>query len=256
MTNGKTHFGFQEIDEADKPGMVQGLFGSVANKYDVMNDAMSFGIHRLWKDILIDRLSPRPDMQLLDIAGGTGDIATRFLKAGGGNVSICDLTVNMLTEGRNKFYDSGLLDLSENGGDTPLPIEWVQGDAEALPFASESQDACVIAFGLRNVTHIDRALADAWRVLKPGGHFLCLEFSHLSLNILQRLYDIYSFKYLPKIGHFIANDADSYRYLAESIRRFPNQSTLQKLMQQANFVNVSYQNLSQGIVAIHSGWKI
>ena len=238
-------FGFREVPTGDKARLVRGVFDSVAGRYDLMNDLMSLGIHRLWKSALIDWLAPRPGMHLLDVAGGTGDIAFRYLERGGGRVTVCDLTEEMVSVGRDRAIDRGIVD----------GIEWAVGDAEALPLAEASADAYTIAFGLRNVTRIDRALAEARRVLKPGGHFLCLEFSHLAWPALEPLYDRYSFSVLPALGEAVVGDRESYEYLAESIRRFPPQDELVERIEAAGLSLVKYRNLSGGIAAIHSAWR-
>ncbi|GIX12255.1 MAG: ubiquinone/menaquinone biosynthesis C-methyltransferase UbiE [Paracoccaceae bacterium] len=239
-------FGFQTVPEAEKAHRVQGVFTSVARRYDLMNDVMSLGIHRLWKDALIDWLAPWPGMRLLDVAGGTGDVAFRFLRRGGGSAVICDMTPGMLAEGRRRAEAQRL------GG----RLDWVCGDAMALPFPDRSFDACTIAFGIRNVTRIEDALAEAFRVLRFGGRFLCLEFSRVPDDMLRRLYDRYSFQVIPRMGALIAGDRDSYQYLVESIRRFPDQETLAGMIAAAGFGRVSWRNLSMGVVAIHSGWKL
>ncbi|MGH6938392.1 class I SAM-dependent methyltransferase [Hypericibacter sp.] len=248
-------FGFRTVAAEEKAGLVRGVFDSVADRYDLMNDLMSGGIHRLWKKAMIDWLDPRLGQTMLDVAGGTGDIALRILErwggaekaaASGGRILVCDLTPAMLAKGRDRGVDRGHL-----GG-----IEWIAGNAEALPLESMSVDAYTIAFGLRNVTHIDRALAEARRVLKPGGRFLCLEFSHVVLPMLDRLYDIYSFSVLPTLGRVVAKDEASYRYLAESIRRFPRQEDLVAMIEAAGLAQVRYRNLSGGIAALHSAWRI
>ncbi len=249
-----THFGYREVPEAAKAPLVQGVFESVANRYDLMNDLMSGGIHRLWKAAMIDWLAPRPGLRLLDVAGGTGDVAfgvIQRLQSLGADVAaqpvtVCDLTAEMLAVGRDRAIDRGLL----------KEVRWVCGDAEHLPFADRSLEAYSIAFGLRNVTRIDAALAEARRVLKPGGRFLCLEFSQVVLPLLGELYDLYSFKALPAMGHYVAGDRESYVYLAESIRRFPPQEDLAALMRSAGLSQVAYRNLSGGIAALHSGWRI
>ena len=239
-------FGFRAVPREEKERLVRGVFDSVARRYDLMNDLMSGGVHRLWKDILIDRLRPRDGMELLDVAGGTGDIAFRFLKrAPGAHVTVCDINASMLEVGRNRAFDRARV----HG------IDWVCGDAEALPFEDSSIDAYTIAFGLRNVTDKDAALREARRVLRPGGRFLCLEFSQVVLPMLGPLYDRYSFKALPAIGGMVAGDRDAYQYLAESIRRFPPQQELAGMMREAGFDLVEWQNLSGGICAIHSGWR-
>lgn len=245
-TGGLADFGFREVAAADKPRLVRGVFDSVASRYDLMNDLMSLGIHRLWKSELIAWLDPRPAMHLLDVAGGTGDVAFRFLERGGGKVTVCDLTEEMVRVGRDRAIDRGIL-----GG-----IDWVVGNAEALPMAESSVDAYTIAFGLRNVTHIDLALAEARRVLRPGGRFLCLEFSRLAWRWLAPLYDRYSFSVLPALGQWVVGDRDSYEYLAESIRRFPPQDELASMIEAADLSQVRYRNLSGGIAAIHSAWRL
>ncbi len=245
-TEGQTHFGFREVAESAKTGLVREVFDTVAGRYDLMNDLMSGGVHRLWKAALIDMLRPRPGMHLLDVAGGTGDIARRFLDAGGGQVTVCDINEAMLRVGRDRAIDRGVLGA----------VDWVAGDAEALPFADSSVGAYTIAFGLRNVTHIERALAEARRVLRPGGRFLCLEFSHVSVPWFQAIYDRYSFTVLPALGAVVARDRDAYRYLVESIRRFPPQDQLAEMMRGVGLDLVSYRNLTGGIAAIHSAWRI
>lgn len=244
-------FGFREVKAEEKHGLVQTLFGGVAHNYDLMNDLMSGGVHRLWKSAMLDWLAPRPGMRLLDVAGGTGDIAFRFQDRGGGPVMVCDLTPEMLAVGRDRAIDGGRLKPYAEGG-----IDWVAGNAESLPVADRSFDAYTIAFGLRNVTRIDKALAEAHRVLKPGGRFLCLEFSHVVLPVLDKLYDAYSFSVLPALGHWVAKDRDAYVYLAESIRTFPPQEDLAARIRAVGFGQVSYRNLSGGIAALHSGWRI
>ena len=211
-----------------------------------MNDLMSGGIHRLWKSSLIDQLRPRAGMHLLDVAGGTGDIAGRFVDAGGGRVTVCDINQAMVSVGRNRAIDRN----KQRG------IDWVVGDAEALPLPDDSVEAYTIAFGLRNVTRIDAALAEAHRVLRPGGRFLCLEFSHVESPLLRDLYDRFSFGVLPTLGRLVADDADSYRYLVESIRRFPTQADLAARMEAVGFERVSFRNLTRGIAAIHDGWRL
>jgi demethylmenaquinone methyltransferase / 2-methoxy-6-polyprenyl-1,4-benzoquinol methylase len=241
-----THFGFKTVPAEAKSGMVRDVFDSVAPKYDIMNDLMSAGVHRLWKNALISQLRPRAGMCLLDVGGGTGDIALRFLKAGGGSVSVVDINEEMLAVGRDRAIDRGILD----------NITWTPGDAEDLPILDASQDAYTIAFCIRNVTNPAHALEEARRVLKPGGHFLCLEFSTVALPWLSKLYDAYSFNVLPTLGASIAGDADAYQYLAESIRKFPAQKDFAAMIEQAGLGNVSYRNLSGGIAAIHSAWRI
>ena len=240
-----THFGFQTVREEEKVSLVRDVFDSVASKYDIMNDVMSMGIHRLWKDAMIDWLRPRASMSLLDVGGGTGDIAFRFRKSGGGPVTVCDINREMLVVGRDRAYNRGLV----------RDMSWVCGTAEELPFPDASVDAYTIAFCLRNVTRIDVALCEARRVLKPGGRFLCLEFSRVDNDLLRTLYDFYSFKALPAMGKMIADNADAYQYLAESIRMFPPQDELAERMRAAGLDCVEYRNLSQGIAALHSGWR-
>ncbi len=247
----RAHFGFQTVEAGTKPALVRGVFRSVATRYDLMNDLMSVGIHRLWKDIFVNWLRPRTGMTLLDVAGGTGDIAFRVLHrlqdmGKNGRILICDLTPEMLAVGRDRATNSRLLS----------GIEWICGDAESLPFSDCSVDAYTIAFGLRNVTCIDSVLREAQRVLKPGGRFLCLEFSHVVLPHLRFLYDHYSFTILPWIGEIVTGDRCSYQYLVESIRRFPDQLTLCQRMTKAGLSLVKYKNLSGGIAAMHSAWRI
>lgn len=226
--------------------MVRGVFDNVASRYDLMNDLMSMGVHRLWKSVFIKRLNPQPGMKLIDVGGGTGDIAFKFLKSGGGEVCVCDINDEMLNVGRDRSIDQGIL----------KGIKWMNGDAENLPVPDNSFDAYTTAFCIRNVTHIEKALKEAHRVLKPGGHFLCLEFSHVVLPLLENLYDGYSFKLLPWLGKVVAQDEDSYRYLAESIRQFPDQETFAAMIDEAGLEQVTYDNLSGGIAAIHSAWRI
>ena len=246
-TGKTTHFGFQTVPEDEKAGRVRGVFNSVASKYDVMNDVMSVGIHRLWKDAMMDWLAPRPGQRLLDVAGGTGDISFRFLKrAGHGRATVLDLTEPMLIEGRKRAEAERMAD----------SLDWVVGDAMALPFADNSFDVYTISFGIRNVTRPADALAEAFRVLRPGGRLMVLEFSQLPNPGMQKLYDLYSFNVIPRMGQLIANDRDSYQYLVESIRKFPDQETFLAMIRQAGFENAAYRNLSLGIAALHSGWKI
>ncbi len=242
-----THFGFETVREADKARRVQGVFNSVASKYDVMNDVMSMGIHRVWKDAMMDWLAPRPGQRLLDVAGGTGDISFRFLKrAGHGHATVLDLTEPMLVEGRQRAEADQMSDR----------LNWVVGDAMALPFEDNTFDVYTISFGIRNVTRPQEALNEAYRVLKPGGRLMVLEFSQLPNDGLQKLYDLYSFNVIPRMGKLIANDYDSYQYLVESIRKFPDQETFLNMVRTAGFENAKYRNLSMGIAALHSGWKI
>ncbi|NNU79116.1 bifunctional demethylmenaquinone methyltransferase/2-methoxy-6-polyprenyl-1,4-benzoquinol methylase UbiE [Halovulum dunhuangense] len=243
-----THFGFQTIPESEKAGRVHGVFSSVASKYDVMNDAMSLGIHRVWKDAMMDWLAPRPDTHLLDVAGGTGDIAFRYLRRAKGQAraTVLDMTESMLVEGRKRADASELADR----------LDWVVGDAMALPFEDNRFDVYTISFGIRNVTRIEDALSEAFRVLRPGGRLMVLEFSQLPNPGMQWLYDRYSFNVIPPMGAAIAGDRESYQYLVESIRRFPAQEPFAEMIRRAGFANVKYRNLSMGIAALHSGWKI
>mgnify|MGYP001494954490 CR=1 FL=1 len=242
-----THFGFREVPEGDKAAMVHGVFSSVAGRYDLMNDLMSGGIHRLWKDAMMDWLAPRAGQRLLDVAGGTGDIAFRFLRrAPEARAVVCDMTEAMLAEGRKRAEAASLAGR----------IDWVAGDAMALPFPDASFDLCTISFGIRNVTRIEAALSSALRVLRPGGRLMVLEFSRIPNEALQRLYDLYSFNVIPPLGGLVTGDRDSYRYLVESIRRFPDQEHFAAMIREAGFARVRYRNLSMGIAALHSGWKI
>ncbi|MCC1493054.1 bifunctional demethylmenaquinone methyltransferase/2-methoxy-6-polyprenyl-1,4-benzoquinol methylase UbiE [Cognatishimia sp. F0-27] len=242
-----THFGFTDVPEGEKAGRVQGVFRSVASKYDVMNDAMSFGIHRIWKDAMMDWLAPRAGQALLDVAGGTGDISFRFLKrAGYGHATVLDLTEPMLVEGRKRAEAEARAD----------QLDWVVGDAMALPFADYSFDVYTISFGIRNVTRPQEALNEAFRVLKPGGRLMVLEFSQIPNDMMQQVYDLYSFNIIPRMGQVIAGDRDSYQYLVESIRKFPDQETFLGMVRAAGFENAKYRNLTMGVACLHSGWKI
>ena len=242
-----THFGFKTILEKEKSEKVQAVFSSVASKYDVMNDVMSLGIHRVWKDAMMDWLAPIRGQALLDVAGGTGDISFRFLKrASGANATVLDLTEPMLAEGRKRAETVGI-----SG-----QLEWVVGDAMALPFEDDSFDVYTISFGIRNVTDPQKALSEAYRVLKPGGRIMVLEFSHIPNNLLQWIYDKYSFNVIPGLGQIIASDRSSYQYLVESIRKFPKQEAFMKLVNAAGFENTKYRNLTMGVACLHSGWKI
>lgn len=247
-TSGETDFGYRRVKAEEKPRLVRQLFDSVSARYDLMNDLMSGGIHRWWKAELIQRLNPRPGQKLLDVAGGTGDIAQRFLDRAGGTARaiVCDLTEAMLQQGRDRAIDRGHLSA----------IEWICGDAEHLPIASASVDAYTIAFGLRNVTHIAAALAEARRVLRPGGRFLCLEFGRVEVPLLREAYELYSFAVVPRLGAVVAGDREAYQYLVESIRRFPPQQELARLMGEAGLERVSFRNLSGGIAALHSAWRL
>uniref|UniRef100_A0A8C3SXP8 2-methoxy-6-polyprenyl-1,4-benzoquinol methylase, mitochondrial n=2 Tax=Chelydra serpentina TaxID=8475 RepID=A0A8C3SXP8_CHESE len=282
VAEGETHFGFQTVSETEKGEKVYHVFESVAKKYDIMNDSMSLGIHRLWKDILLHQMNPYPGTQLLDVAGGTGDIAFRFINyvrsqwehqirqklkshqnlswqeisksyqeeelklPGGSQVVVCDINKEMLKVGKQKAQHLGY---SEG-------LSWVVGNAEELPFNDSKFDVYTIAFGIRNVTHIDQALQEAYRVLKPGGRFLCLEFSQVNNPLFSRLYDLYSFQVIPVLGEIIAGDWKSYQYLVESIRHFPAQEEFKAMIEDAGFLKVEYRNLTSGIVAIHSGFKL
>lgn len=242
-----THFGFKTIPEAEKASRVQGVFSSVATKYDIMNDVMSGGVHRVWKDAMMDWLSPRDGQRLLDVAGGTGDIAFRFLKrAPTASAVVLDLTEDMLIEGRNRA----------EAEDRAHQLDWMVGDAMALPFEANSFDVYTISFGIRNVTRINDALAEAYRVLRPGGRLMVLEFSQLPNPAMQWAYDRYSFNLIPKMGQVIAGDSESYQYLVESIRKFPNQERFATMIRDAGFSQVKYRNLTFGVAALHSGWKL
>jgi len=243
-----THFGFQQVDAEEKARKVAGVFHSVANRYDLMNDLMSFGIHRLWKRYACGISGVRPGQRVLDLAGGTGDLTTRFARLVGtrGQVVLADINDSMLKQGRARLIDRGLVG----------NIDYVQANAECLPFPDNHFDCISIAFGLRNVTDKDAALRSMFRVLRPAGRLLILEFSKPILPGLNSLYDAYSFKLLPRIGELVVNDADSYRYLAESIRMHPDQDTLKAMMEQAGFERCDYHNLSGGIVALHTGYKL
>ncbi len=242
-------FGFREVPEQEKQKLVNEVFAAVAKRYDDMNDLMSAGLHRLWKDDFIAALAPPRSVpfRVLDLAGGTGDIAFRILKRGGPRtrVVLADISPEMLMEGRRRAATES--DLSR--------LDFVVANAERLPFADNSFDACTIAFGIRNVAHMEVALRDIHRVLKPGGRFMCLEFSQLSIPLLDRLYDLYSFTVIPAVGKMVTGDGEPYRYLAESIRRFPNQQTFARMIAEAGFSRVSWRNMSGGVVAIHWGWK-
>lgn len=242
-----THFGFQQVPIAEKAARVAGVFRSVAGKYDLMNDVMSFGVHRLWKRFAVEVSGVKPGERVLDLAGGTGDFAKQFSQRVGerGQVILADINAAMLGEGRERLVNQGVV----------THIEYLQADAERLPFPDDYFDCVTMAFGLRNVTHKERALAAIYRVLKPGGRALILEFSKPTVPGLQPLYDLYSFKVIPLLGKLIADDADSYRYLAESIRMHPDQPTLKLMMRDAGFERCDYHNLSGGIVALHRGYK-
>ncbi|MFG6559002.1 bifunctional demethylmenaquinone methyltransferase/2-methoxy-6-polyprenyl-1,4-benzoquinol methylase UbiE [Sulfitobacter sp. 1A15299] len=242
-----THFGFETVPEHEKAGRVQGVFNSVASKYDIMNDVMSMGIHRVWKEAMMDWLAPRPGQKLLDVAGGTGDVSFKFLKrAGRGHATVLDLTEPMLVEGRQRAEADRLTG----------SLDWVVGDAMALPFPDNTFDVYTISFGIRNVTRPQEALNEAYRVLRPGGRLMVLEFSQLPNPAMQKAYDLYSFNVIPRMGQAIAGDRDSYQYLVESIRNFPDQETFLSMVRAAGFGQAKYRNLSMGIAALHSGWKL
>jgi demethylmenaquinone methyltransferase/2-methoxy-6-polyprenyl-1,4-benzoquinol methylase len=247
-----TSFGFRDVKPEDKADMVGELFARVADRYDLMNDLMSGGVHRLWKAAMVDVLAPRPGLRLIDVAGGTGDIAFRVLdrlKGRGGPpsaITVSDINPAMLGVGRDRAIDQNHL----------TGIDWITADAERLPVKSGAMDAYTIAFGIRNVTHIDQALKEAFRVLKPGGRFLCLEFSALQWRELQTLYDAYSFKIVPWLGEQVADDRDAYQYLVESIRRFPDQETFKAMIEAAGFSHVRCRNMTGGVAALHTGWRV
>ncbi|XP_044764587.1 2-methoxy-6-polyprenyl-1,4-benzoquinol methylase, mitochondrial [Coccinella septempunctata] len=250
----KTHFGFQEINASEKVGKVHKVFEDVATNYDIMNDVTSLFIHRIWKDIFMHRLAPTANTTLLDMAGGTGDIAFRFLNyikngkcENGCHVVVSDINKNMLDVGRERSKKLNL--------DQTL-ISWKEANAEMLPFEDNSFTAYTVAFGIRNMTHIDQVLNEAYRVLQPGGRFLCLEFSQVENPILQWVYDQYSFQVIPVLGQIVAGQWQPYQYLVESIRQFPNQEKFKEMIEEAGFRAVSYENLTNGVVAIHSGFKL
>lgn len=242
-----THFGYKTIDTEQKQAMVADVFHSVASKYDLMNDLMSFGVHRLWKRITIDMSGVRPGDQVLDLAGGTGDLTKKFAKIVGpqGKVVLADINSSMLNVGRDRLTDQGYVG----------NIEYVQANAECLPFADNSFDVITIAFGLRNVTDKDAALRSMTRVLKPGGRLLVLEFSKPTNPLMSKAYDLYSFTALPFMGKLVTNDSESYKYLAESIRMHPDQETLKSMMENAGLVRCSFHNMTSGVVALHRGIK-
>lgn len=246
MKKDKTFFGFKEVNIEDKTKLVGSLFSSVSKKYDLMNDIMSFGIHRLWKDEFCSYI-PSEAKDILDVAGGTGDIAIRSImnRKGAKHVTICDINLEMIAIARNKAMDKGIF----------ADISYIQGDAENLPFADESFDCYTIAFGIRNVTNIEKALSESFRVLKPGGKFLCLEFSKPECAATQKIYDFYSFNIIPQFGKIVANNEDGYRYLAESINKFPDQETFKNMIEKEGYSLVNYKNLTGGIAAIHWAYK-
>ncbi len=244
-------FGYRDVPEQERQGLVNEVFTRVAERYDLMNDLMSGGLHRLWKDELIAQLNPPRGQQawrLIDVAGGTGDVALKALERGGSGcrVVLCDISEEMLAVGSRRVDKAG----------RAAQVDIVQGNAENLPFADASFDAYTIAFGIRNVTHIDKALAEAFRVLKIGGRLLCLEFSQCQVPMLDRLYDLHSFEIIPRLGKLTAGAAEPYQYLVESIRKFPDQERFAAMIRDAGFERVSYRNLTGGIAAIHSGWKL
>ena len=242
-----THFGYKTVAATEKETLVAGVFHSVAAKYDLMNDLMSFGIHRLWKRFTIDCSGVRKGQKVLDLAGGTGDLTAKFSRIVGetGQVVLADINDSMLKVGRDKLRNLGVAN----------NVSYVQANAEALPFPDNHFDVITIGFGLRNVTDKDKALASMFRVLKPGGRLLVLEFSKPTNPLMSKVYDAYSFAFMPMVGKLVLNDADSYRYLAESIRMHPNQETLKSMMVEAGFDRVTYHNMTSGIVALHRGIK-
>jgi demethylmenaquinone methyltransferase/2-methoxy-6-polyprenyl-1,4-benzoquinol methylase len=251
MADETASFGFQTVPRAEKSGRVREVFSSVAPKYDLMNDAMSGGMHRLWKDAAVAKLNPQPGELILDVAGGTGDIARRIKKLGDAaaarrglappDIHIIDINAEMLEAGRKRGEDG---------------LSWHEGDAENLPVEDAVADAYIISFGIRNCTNIDKVLAEAKRVLRPGGRFYCLEFSRLALGGLEPVYDFYSFNAIPALGKWLANDADSYKYLVESIRRFPDQERFLGMIRDAGFALTAYRNMAGGVVALHWGWSV
>jgi len=243
-------FGARQVPLADKQALVDSVFHSVARRYDLMNDLMSFGLHRAWKDALVTAVNPpkiRP-FALIDIAGGTGDVGARVVEAGGEGTRavVCDINADMLAVGRERAAAHARREL----------FTFIEANAEALPFPDRSFDAATVAFGIRNVPHVEQALAEAYRVLRLGGRFLCLEFSAVTLPGLDRLYDFYSFNVIPALGHAVVGDAESYRYLVESIRRFPKPEQFAGMMRAVGFARVSFQPMSGGIVTLHSGWRL
>lgn len=246
-----TSFGFRDVARDERQSLVNAVFKDVAERYDLMNDLMSAGLHRLWKDDLVAWLDPprgETPFRHLDVAGGTGDVAMRVVKAGGPNTTaiICDISPEMLAVGQRRITSAGLSDR----------IDLVEGNAEMLPFSDRMFDAYTVAFGIRNVTDIPRALSEAYRVLKPGGRFLCLEFSHVEVPILDKAYDFHSFEVIPRMGKLAAGASEPYQYLIESIRRFPRQKQFEAMLREAGFEQVKFRNLMGGIAAIHSGWRL
>lgn len=242
----ETDFGFRRVDSEAKASLVRGVFDSVASRYDIMNDAMSAGMHRLWKRDFVGAVDIRPGMQCLDVAGGTGDIAFRLRDRGAADVTICDINHAMLREGQHRADDANRL----------TDLRFICGNAESLPFPDNYFDLYTIAFGIRNVTYKEKALAEAHRVLKPGGRFMCLEFSKVKAEPLAKLYDSYSFHVIPRLGSMIAGDKESYQYLVESIRMFPPQEVFAEMMRAAGFASVRFTNMTGGVVAMHSGYKL
>jgi demethylmenaquinone methyltransferase/2-methoxy-6-polyprenyl-1,4-benzoquinol methylase len=236
-------FGNKKVKKTEKQTLVNNVFNSVADKYDLMNDLTSLGIHRLWKDSLINWLAPQPYQKLADIAGGTGDISVKFLLAGGCSAHIIDINKEMITNGKLKNNNNNNL-------------SWTIASAENLPMADNSYERASMGFGLRNITNRVLALKEVYRILKPGGRFICLEFSHVENSLLKKIYDIWSFEFMPRIGQKITGDKEAYNYLVESIRQFPSQPELTQMFSEAGFSRVKYRNLSNGIVTLHSGWKL
>ena len=236
-------FGNKKVKKTEKQTLVNNVFNSVADKYDLMNDLTSLGIHRLWKDSLINWLAPQPYQKLADIAGGTGDISMKFLLAGGCSAHIIDINKEMITKGKLKNINNNNL-------------SWTIASAENLPMADNSYERASMGFGLRNITNRVLALKEVYRILKPGGRFICLEFSHVENSLLKKIYDVWSFQFMPRIGQKITGDKEAYNYLVESIRQFPSQPELTQMFSEAGFSRVKYRNLSNGIVTLHSGWKL
>ena len=247
MQNKYTDFGFSRVKSKDKSNLVKKLFENVSGRYDLMNDFMSLGIHRVWKKSMLDWLAPRRGQSLIDVAGGTGDIAFNFIKRAktGANATILDLTESMMLEGKKKT-----IDLPEES-----QINWVCGDAMRMPFSDSTFDVYTISFGIRNVTNISKTLSEAYRVLKPGGRLMILEFSSVNNDLISWIYDKYSFNIIPKLGEFVSNDRESYQYLVESIRKFPNQEKFSEMIINEGFRKVKYRDLTFGIAALHSAWK-